>query len=72
MSTCAPTESGDTDPPPPKKLRAANDSEEREGAGHQDPVQEGQSSHGPAKESEVGTTEFASDHEGFFAILKRR
>lgn len=74
MSSCSSIAGEEAGPPPLKKLRADDELDgEGEGVGHDvDVPEEGQSSSGPAQECDVGITEFASDHEGFFAILKRR
>lgn len=52
-------------PPPCKKLRVDN------GEGTDDLGDPGSPGH-VATEAEVGIDEFSSEHEGFFAILKRR
>ena len=72
-SSTSPATDGQASPPPEKKLRLDDQSDELEleGAGHQG-TEEGERSPGPAKEIEVGITEFASENEGFFGILKRR
>ena len=60
------------EPPPSKKQKgdglAEEDGKWEEGLGGQ----EDESSPSYVQERDVGITEFVSDHEGFFAILKRR
>ena len=62
-------EEDDIQPPPSKKQRT--EAVEREG-GEGIGVKVQESSSSPVQESDVGITEFVSQHEGFFAILKRR
>lgn len=56
--------------PPLKKLRTdggtGGGAEGEEGGGGQSPPSLA------AKEQDVGITQFVSDHDGFFAVLKRR
>ena len=61
--------SGDLEPPPRKKQRGVK---ECENGGEELGVKEDGASPFCVQESDVGITEFVSDHKGFFAILKRR
>lgn len=60
----------DSSEPPPKKLRT----DDRAGVGVLERVEGGGQSgqFSATKEEDVGITEYVSDHDGFFAVLKRR
>ena len=75
----AQTASSELDSPPPKKLRTDDGGAEASalavlGDGDNGDLggQQPSPCHTAPKESDVGISEFMSEHEGFFAVLKRR